>query len=133
MTYLTRDPIPLAAWRRLDRDARDGASVEFLGMVRGSEGDRAIAALEYKAYEPMAERVIGRLVEEAKARWGLHRVAVRHRIGRVEVGGLAVLIGVQAPHRAEAFAACRFLLEQVKAHAPIWKHAETVEELHVHV
>ena len=123
MAYLTPDPISVGEWNDLAVDRRDGASVEFLGIVRGHEGNRAIAYLEYEAYEPMAERLITQFVEEAKTRWPLHQVYARHRLGRVAVGEIAVLIGVQAPHRVEAFEACQFLIEAIKQDVPIWKTA----------
>ena len=123
MSYLTHDPIDGLAWHRQAADARDGAFVEFLGMVRGEEGGRPISHLDYAAYEPMAERMIGRLIEEAKERWGLHQVLVQHRVGTVAVGEVAVLIGVAAPHREQAFEACRFLIEAIKRDVPIWKTA----------
>ncbi len=123
--YLTRDPIEIAEWHACAIDPRDGASVEFLGIVRGEEDGHPIEALEYEAYAPMAERVIARLVEEARRRWPLHQVSVRHRVGNVPVGEMAVLIGVTAPHREEAFEACRFLIDAIKRDAPIWKTART--------
>ena len=127
--YLTAEPIEVDEWHRGAADHRDGASVEFLGIVRGEEDGQPISALDYEAYEPMAERLIAQLVEEAARRWPLHRVVVRHRLGRVPVGQVAVLIGVQAPHRTEAFAACRFLLETIKQDAPIWKTAIGTERM----
>ena len=72
---------------------------------------------------PMAETVIGRLVEAARRSWPLHRVEVCHRVGRVPVGEVSVLVRVHAPHRDQAFAACRFLIDQIKGDAPIWKQA----------
>lgn len=133
MAYLTRHPIDVGAWRRVAVDTRDGASVEFLGIVRGHEDGRAIDAITYEAYEPMADRVIAQLVEQAQQRWPLHRVCVRHRIGRVPVGEAAVLVGVQAPHREEAFEACRFLIDAIKQEAPIWKHARDAQGRSVEV
>jgi len=110
-------------WHGRAIDPRDGAAVEFLGIVRSDEDGRPLAALHYEAYEPMAERLIGRLVDEARRRWPLRQVVVRHRLGRVAVGEVAVLIGVQAPHRDEAFEACRFLIDAIKREVPIWKTA----------
>lgn len=129
MPYLTREPIDVNAWRWSPTGPRDGASVEFLGTVRAVEADRPIEALEYEAYEPMAEAMIGRLIDEAKHLWPLHRVEVRHRVGRIPVGEVAVLVGVWAAHREEAFSACRFLIGRIKEEAPIWKKAfqEVVE------
>ena len=127
MRYLTTDPIHIDEWHAAVVDERDGASVEFLGIVRGEEDGRPISALDYEAYEPMAERVIERLVKQARAQWPLHAVCVRHRVGRVAVGEVAVLIGVRAPHRDEAFEACRFLIDAVKQNVPIWKSAVGVD------
>ena len=121
--HLTHQSIDVAEWHRRAVDPWDGASVEFLGIVRGNEGGRPISALDYEAYGPMAERVIERLVQQARAQWPLHAVCVRHRVGRVAVGEVAVLIGVRAPHRHEAFEACRFLIDAIKRDVPIWKAA----------
>lgn len=123
MGYLTHEPIDLGEWHGLATDARDGASVEFVGIVRSDENGRPIAALDYEAYEPMAERVIERLVKQARAQWPLHAVCVHHRVGRVAVGEVAVLIGVRASHRDEAFEACRFLIDAIKRDVPMWKAA----------
>ena len=121
MGHLTHESIDLAEWHQVAVDVQDGAAVEFLGIVRGEEDGRPIAHLDYEAYEPMAERLIARLVHDAKQRWDLHTVYVRHRLGRVNVGELAVAIGVHAPHREQAFDACRFLIDVIKQDAPIWK------------
>ena len=121
-TYLTWEPIDVEAWHRLAIDQRDGATVEFLGIVRGQEDGRPIPWLDYEAYAPMAERVIAQAAAQATSRWSLHQTYVRHRVGRVAVGDAAVLIGVAAPHRAEAFEACQFLIDTIKRDAPIWKH-----------
>jgi molybdopterin synthase catalytic subunit len=129
MQYLTSKPIDVSEWHREAVDQRDGASVEFLGIVRGEEDGRPISALDYEAYEPMAERVMAQLIEEATRRWPLHRVVVRHRLGHVPVGQVAVLIGVQAPHRTEAFEACRFFIETIKQDVPIWKTAIGTERM----
>lgn len=127
MSFLTRDPIRPDEWRQQAVDPRDGASVEFLGIVRGHEGGRPIDCLQYDAYEPMAERLIAGLIDHAKMRWPLHQVEVRHRIGRVAVGEIAVLVGVRSAHREEAFAACRFLIDAIKQDVPIWKSAIGVD------
>ena len=120
--YLTDSPIDPGEWHRRAGDQRDGATVEFLCIVRGREDGRPIPWLDYEAYAPMAERVIEQAIAQATARWPLHQVQVRHRIGRVAVGDIALLIGVAAPHRAEAFEACQFLIDTIKRDAPIWKH-----------
>lgn len=121
MEYLTKEPIHPEAWHRQTFDLRDGASVEFLGVVRGKEGDRQIPYLDYESYIPMAEQVIHALIEEAKRRWPLHCVYLRHRIGRIQAGEISVIIGVTSPHRKEAFEACEFLIDALKKDVPIWK------------
>ena len=121
MCYLTDEPIDASEWHRDAEDTRAGASVEFLGMVRGEEGGQAVMFLDYQAHEPMAERVMARLVERVKQRWPLQRIRLRHRIGRVKAGELVVAISVHAPHRDEAFEACRFLIDAIKQDVPIWK------------
>ncbi|MBI1992055.1 MAG: molybdenum cofactor biosynthesis protein MoaE [Candidatus Omnitrophica bacterium] len=121
MDYLTDDPIDVTEWHRLAVGEQDGASVEFLGIVRAQDAGCPITHLDYEAYEPMAERMIERLIEQAKQHWPLRAVSIRHRVGRVPVGEIAVLIGVRAAHREEAFAACRFLIDAIKQDVPIWK------------
>lgn len=123
MEHLTPEPIALSEWHGLPGDSSEGASVEFLGIARGQEQGRSITHLVYEAYQPMAERIISRLIQQAQHRWALGRVHIRHRVGRVDVGEIAVLVGVRAAHRDEAFAACRFLIDAIKQDAPIWKIA----------
>ena len=123
MPYLTREPIDVSQWYRCLVDERDGASVEFQGLIRREEGSIPITCLEYETYEPMAERVIARLVEQTRQRWPIHQVYVKHRFGRVPVGELALFVGVRAAHRREAFEACQFLIDEIKREAPIWKTA----------
>ena len=123
MLFLTHQPIDVAEWHAAAVDEGDGALVEFLGLVRGRENGHPIECLQYEAYEPMAERLIARLIANATARWRLHQVDVRHRLGRVAGGEVAVLVGVRSAHREEAFAACRFLIDAIKQDVPIWKSA----------
>ena len=119
--FLTKDPIDFEKWYHKTIDGRDGASVEFLGIVRGEEEGQPINGLDYEAYVPMAERLIAALLSEVEKRWPLHQIFVRHRIGRIAVGEVSMMIGVQAPHREEAFDACRFLIDAIKKDVPIWK------------
>ena len=121
MRYLTREVITADEWHAQSMSEHSGASVEFLGVVRRLENGDPIEYLEYEAYEPMAEQMIGRYIQQAYERFGLSRVYFRHRLGRVPVGEIAVIIGVRAPHRAEAFDGCRFLIESLKRDVPIWK------------
>ena len=100
-----------------------GAIAIFLGTTRAetNEAGRRLVALDYEAYREMAQQQMHALAEEAKRRWPILRLAVLHRVGRVEIGQPSVLIAVSTPHRAEAFEACRFLIDRIKAEATIWK------------
>jgi molybdopterin synthase catalytic subunit len=98
-----------------------GGIVTFVGAVRDNARGRDIRHLEYEAYPGMAEREMEKIVAAAAERWPGCRVAIAHRAGHLEVGDLAVAIAAAAPHRAEAFAACRFAIDTLKQTVPIWK------------
>jgi molybdopterin synthase catalytic subunit len=98
-----------------------GALVLFLGMVRSSSNGKKVSHLVYEAYHDMALKKLEGLVEIAMTRWELGEVAVIHRLGRLEVGEISLLIAVSSPHRAESFEASRFLIEEIKKEVPIWK------------
>jgi MoaE-MoaD fusion protein len=98
-----------------------GGIVTFTGMVRLHSHGVAIDHLEYEAYAPMALRVMATLCNEIEAELPGVRLAVEHRVGRLEIGELAVAIAAAAPHRAEAFTACRALIDRLKDRVPIWK------------
>ena len=98
-----------------------GGIVTFLGAVRDRARGREIEHLEYEAYAGMAEREMERIVADAIARFGVTRVAIVHRVGRLEIGEISVAIAVAAPHRAAAMDACRFVIDTLKASVPIWK------------
>lgn len=112
------DPAAVAA-RVEGRDA--GGVVTFVGAVRDHARGRSIRHLEYEAYPPMALSEMERICDEAGARWPGVRVAVAHRVGRLEIGDLAVVVVAAAPHRAEAFDACHFAIDTLKERVPIWK------------
>ena len=99
-----------------------GAVATFVGLVRNENGGRRVMWLEYEAYEPLALKAFARIDEEAGGRWPSIALAIHHRIGRVEIGQPSVVIAAASPHRAEAFAACRYAIERIKQIAPIWKH-----------
>jgi len=111
------DPAPLLAAAR----ASDGGVCVFLGVVRDHNVGRATAAVEYEAYLPMAELEIERLLGDLARVHPEARVEIRHRMGRLEIGETSVAIVASAPHRAEAFAACREAIDRLKTTVPIWK------------
>ncbi|NOK63195.1 MAG: Molybdopterin synthase catalytic subunit [Chloroflexi bacterium AL-W] len=118
ITQLPLDPTPLV----LHVQSPDmGALVTFTGIVRNHFGGKATAYLEYEAYEAMAVPVLERIAAEAQQTWRLGKIAIHHRIGRLEIGETAVLIVVAAPHRHEAFEAAESIMNRIKQIAPIWK------------
>ena len=99
----------------------DGAVVRFEGIVRDNARERPTNHLEYEAYVPMAQKVLGTICEEARQHWPVGQIAISHRVGRLEIGEISVLITVGSPHRDEAFSACRFVIDRIKEVVPIWK------------
>jgi molybdopterin synthase catalytic subunit len=102
-------------------DTAAGACVTFEGRVRAQNDGRAVKALEYEAYAPLAEKEGARIMAELAARFPVIRAVCVHRTGRLELGELAVWVAVSAAHRGAAFEACRFAIDQVKERVPIWK------------
>jgi molybdopterin synthase catalytic subunit len=124
---VTRDPIDAAALLAAAPSSADGAALLFLGVVRDENDGRAVASLEYEAYAEMAERKLREIAGEARERWPVGAVSVVHRIGRLEVGEASVAIVVAAPHRAEAYEASRYVIEELKRRVPVWKREGYVE------
>ncbi len=129
---ITRQPLNLAeiidsiehpAGPKASPDEEAGALVTFSGKVRAGEEGRRITHLDYEHYEGMAEKEIEKLLAEARTRWPLRAVAIHHRVGPVAVGEASVVVAVATGHRAEAFAAARFLIDELKNRVPIWKAA----------
>lgn len=118
---LTDAPIAAADLTRMVRADRCGAVATFEGTVRDHHAGRRVAFLEYEAYVPLAEREMRRICSQAAERWDLAGVAVQHRLGRLEVGDVAVVVAVSAGHRGPAFEALREVVEQLKRTVPIWK------------
>ncbi|MGD9906561.1 MAG: molybdenum cofactor biosynthesis protein MoaE [Vicinamibacterales bacterium] len=119
---VTAAPLTLEALVRAVDGPGAGAVATFLGLVRDHNQGRRVLWLDYEAYAPLAERALARIVEEAQAGWPGARVAIHHRTGRLEIGEASVVIAVATPHRADAFAACRYAIERIKQIVPIWKH-----------
>ena len=118
--YLTEREIDLELLIERVESADKGAVVTFLGTVRNHHDGREVERLEYSAYGPMAEAECERIRAEAEQQWGA-AVALEHRIGALGIGDVSVAIAVAAPHRDEAFSACRQVIEQLKRRVPIWK------------
>jgi len=105
--------------QRIQSEERGGIAL-FLGTVRNHHAGREVERLEYTAYAPMAEAECGRIVAEAERTWGAS-VAVEHRIGALGIGEVSVAVAAAAPHRDEAFSACRYVIDELKRRVPIWK------------
>lgn len=121
MTYLTRETLSLERLAAEVASPACGGTCAFLGTVRDGPAEGGVTAIEYSAYEAMVEAEFGRLVADAHERWPDARIAVRHRMGTIPVGEASIAIVAAAPHRAQAFEACRFVIEEVKRRVPVWK------------
>jgi molybdopterin synthase catalytic subunit len=121
---VTTAPLDLQALIReiSGSSSADGAIATFIGVVRDRNQGRAVSFLEYEAYEPLAVRALDRILDEARDAWADTRLGVHHRTGRLELGEASIIIVAVSPHRAHAFAACRYTIERVKQIVPIWKH-----------
>ncbi|MBW4674524.1 MAG: molybdenum cofactor biosynthesis protein MoaE [Desmonostoc geniculatum HA4340-LM1] len=103
-------------------DPANGAVVVMSGMVRNQTDGKPVVALEYQAYEPMALQIFYQIAADIRLSTSdVNRVAIHHRIGRLRVGEISVLVAVGCPHRSEAFEACRYAIDTLKHNAPIWK------------
>jgi molybdopterin synthase catalytic subunit len=116
-------PEPLDVQHVIDEaaDEEAGAVATFVGTVRRRSRDRDVLHLEYEAFEEMAEPMLERLAQTLTEKHGLSKVAIHHRVGRVEIGEASVVIAVSAPHRAAALDACREAIDTLKGTIPLWK------------
>jgi molybdopterin synthase catalytic subunit len=121
MVSLTNGPIDHYGLTEQVRQAHSGAVVTFLGTVRDLTDGRVTTALDYEAHPALAEKALAEIEAEARRRWPVGELAVVHRLGRLDVGDVSVAIAVSCPHRAEAFEACRYVIERLKERVPIWK------------
>ena len=121
-TAVTSAPLAVEAVLRAVEGPGAGAVTTFVGLVRDHNQGRKVLWLDYEAYAPLAEKALAIIVDEAQSRWAGARLAIHHRSGRLEIGEASVVIAVATPHRADAFAACRYAIERIKQIVPIWKH-----------
>lgn len=118
---LVREPIDSGTVIRHVRAPKDGAIVTFDGFVRNQSHNRRTLYLDYEAYEPMALAKMREIAAELHQNYRIHRLAIVHRLGRLEIGETSVFIAISAPHRGDAFDACRFAIDTLKRTVPIWK------------
>ena len=121
MSYLTDEPIDRDALIRSVMRPSDGACALFEGVVRNHHEGKQVESILYEAYRPMAEKEIAKIVEETQAAFSGVAIAVIHRLGELRVGDASIAIACSAPHRGEAFAACRMMIDRIKETVPIWK------------
>lgn len=115
-------PLSLSDVYQLAGDDANGAIVLMSGVVRNQTEGNPVLYLEYQAYEPMALQVFKQIAHQARSQWSeINRVIIHHRIGKLHIGEISVLVAVACPHRGEAFAACRYAIDTLKHNAPIWK------------
>jgi molybdopterin synthase catalytic subunit len=121
MIEITTNPIDTDRLLQEVSNPGCGASVLFLGTTRGVTAGQITVRLTYECYEPMARRVLAELESEARQRWPIQGCAIVHRVGDVGVAEASVAVAVSTPHRADAFAAGQWLIDEIKVRAPIWK------------
>jgi len=118
---IVREPIDPAHVLTLIGADQDGASLLFLGVVRDYNDGRSVGGMRYDTYEEMAAEVLSEIVDEAARSAGTDRIAAIHRTGELEVGEVSVAIAVSSPHRAQAYDASRYIIEEIKKRLPVWK------------
>jgi molybdopterin synthase catalytic subunit len=118
---LTRDCIDFAELTEQVRSTQAGAVLLFLGTVRELTGGRRTLALDYEAYPEMAQRKLREIADQAIEKWPIVKLALVHRLGRLDLGEVSVAVAVSCPHRAQAFEAGRYVIDTLKEIVPIWK------------
>ena len=119
--HVTRAPIDLTGLLAAVAHPGRGGTALFVGTVRRGHEDGPVAHIEYAAYEDMLEAEFGRILDEARTQWPDTGIAAQHRLGAVRAGEASIAVVAAAPHRAEAFTACRYVIEQAKQRLPVWK------------
>ncbi|MCW6034854.1 molybdenum cofactor biosynthesis protein MoaE [Spirulina subsalsa FACHB-351] len=125
---ITLAPLELEEVYRLADNPGNGAIVLMSGTVRNNTDGKGVRFLEYQAYEPMAIAIFQNIAQNIRREWpATNQVIIHHRIGRLQIGEISVLVAVGCPHRGEAFAACQYAIDTLKHNAPIWKKEHWVD------
>src|SRR4051794_2153668 len=119
---ISADPLDVAAIAAAISTPACGAIATFVGVVRDHNVGRRVLWLDYEAYAPLGRSTFVRIGNEASERWPGIELAIHHRVGRLAIGEISVVVAAASAHRADAFAACRYAIERVKQIAPVWKH-----------
>ena len=121
MIKITTEPLnPEEITAHVRKDS-NGAVITFLGTTRDFSDGRNVEYLEYEAYQPMAENTLQQIADELREKWGIDDFAVAHRIGRVDIGEISLVVALASPHRREAFEAGAYIVDRIKQIVPIWK------------
>ena len=125
---ITMAPLSLAEAYSLADDPANGAVVVMSGTVRNQTEGKAVEYLEYQAYQPMAIAVFNSIAAEIRASWqDANRIVIHHRVGKLKIGEISVIVAVGCPHRGEAFAACKYAIDTLKHNAPVWKKEHFID------
>jgi molybdopterin synthase catalytic subunit len=120
-SVVASEPLDIAGMLAGAHHPGAGAVVLFSGEVRNHNRGREVSFLEYESYQPLASKLIGEILAEAKEKWSLQIAVARHRVGKVAIGDTAVVVITASAHRSEAYAANRYIIDRIKHEAPIWK------------
>ena len=121
MIRITAEPLNPQEITDLVRKDSNGAVVTFVGAVRDSSEGRNVLHLEYEAYQPMAENMLHQIAREVQERWAIQDIAIAHRLGKLAIGEISLVVALASPHRNEAFEASQYVLDRIKHVVPIWK------------
>ena len=103
------------------KNPNNGAVITFLGTTRNYTENRKVLHLEYEAYAPMAEKKLNEIIKYIQNKWDINDIAIAHRLGKVEIGEISLIVSISSPHRKSAFAACEYAIDTLKLTVPIWK------------
>ena len=121
MIKITHEPLDPKLITTKVFNNQNGAIVTFLGSTRRTTGDKIVLYLEYEAYRPMADKKLAEIVDEVCYQSSVKDVAIVHRLGRLDIGDISLIVATAAPHRKDAFAACQKIVDRIKDIVPIWK------------
>ena len=121
MIHITSDPLEPNSVTEIVRNNSNGAVITFLGTTRDSTDGKNVNYLEYEAYQPMAHNMIQQIFDEVKERWEIEDLAISHRLGKVEIGEISMVVAISSPHRKQAFEAGQYSIDRIKEIVPIWK------------
>ena len=121
MICITSEPLNPQEVTDLVRKGSNGAVITFLGTTRDVSEDRDVLYLEYEAYQPMAENMLHQIAQEVRDRWGIEDIAIAHRVGKLGIGDISLVVALASSHRKEAFEASEYAMDRIKTIVPIWK------------